>query len=114
MHELSLAQDILQAVLGEAQKASSKHVKEIRVKVRESTHHMEGQSLETLLETIAKGTIAEGAEMRIEVIPPTLACKECEFTFQAQGSTLLCPRCQSGRLEELDAEEINLECDFTE
>lgn len=62
MHELSLAQDILQAVLNEAVKAGGKRVKEIHAKVRESIHHMEDYSLETCLETLTKDTIAEGAE----------------------------------------------------
>ena len=114
MHELSLAQDILQVVLNEAEKAGGKRVREIHAKVRESFNHMEDYSLETCLEAIAKGTIAEGAEMKIELIPPTLRCKECDFTFLAQESVLVCPRCRSGKLEELDAEEIDLECNFAE
>ena len=62
----------------------------------------------------AKGTAAEGAQMRIEVIAPTLRCKECDTTFLGHGSTLFCPQCLGGRLEELDAEKIDLECDFAE
>ena len=114
MHELSLAQDILQAALTEAKKAGGRRIKEIHVKVRESIHHTEDYSLETCLEAIAKGTIAEGAEMKIVVVSPTLRCKECDFTFLAQESTLICPHCRSGELEELDAEEIDLECNFAE
>jgi len=114
MHELSLAQEILKAVLDEAEKAGSKRIKEIHARVRESIHHMEDGSLETCLEAIAKGTIAEGAEIGIKLIPPTLRCQECDFTFSAQESTLVCPHCRSGKLEELDAEEIDLECNFVE
>jgi len=114
MHELSLVQGILQAALDEAEKAGGRRIMEIHAKVRESGHHMEAYSLQTLLEVIAKDTIAEGAEMKIEVVPPTLRCKECDFTFLAQKSTLICPHCRSGKLEELDAEEIDLECNFAE
>ena len=114
MHELSLVQGILQAALDEVEKASGRRIKEIHAKVRESGHHMEAHSLQALLEMIAKGTIAEGAEMKIEVIPPTLRCKECGFSPIAQGSTLICPHCRSGKLEELDAEQIDLECSFAE
>ncbi|MFC2044305.1 hydrogenase/urease maturation nickel metallochaperone HypA, partial [Chloroflexota bacterium] len=83
-------------------------------KVRESVHPMEADSLQTLLKMIAKGTIAQEAKMRIEIIPPTLKCKECDFSFLAQESVLVCPRCRSGKLEELDTEEIDLECNFAE
>lgn len=114
MHELSLAQEILKAVLNEAEKVGSKRIRGISVRVRESIHHMEDGSLETCLEAIAKGTVAEGAEIGIELIPPTLKCKGCDFTFSAQESILVCPHCRSSKLEELDAEEIDLECNFVE
>jgi len=114
MHELSLIQGILQAALDSAQKAGKKRIGEIRAKVRESGHPMEAYSLQSLLDVIAKDTIADGAEMKIEVIPPTLRCGECDFTFLSQTGTLICPRCRSGKLKVLDAEEIDLECNFTE
>ena len=112
MHELSLVQGILQAALDEAKRVDGRRIEEIDATVRESGHPMEADALQTLLELIAKGTIAEGAKMRITVVPPTLRCKECDFTFPAQSHTLLCPHCRSGKLEELDADKIDLECSF--
>ncbi|MFC2007395.1 hydrogenase maturation nickel metallochaperone HypA [Chloroflexota bacterium] len=112
MHELSLVQDILQASLDEAGKAGNKRIRQIHARVRESGYPMEANSLQALLETIAKGTVAEGAEMEIELIPPTLRCKECDFNFLYQANTLVCPQCRSSKLEELENEEIDLECSF--
>ena len=118
MHELSLAQSILQAVLDESQKAGGKRIKEISAKVRDSSHHMADNpldsALKSCLELITKDTAAEGAEINIELVHPTLICTECHFTFPAQGSVPLCPCCQSSKLEELDTEEIELECSFME
>ena len=114
MHEISLVQSILKAALDEAQKAEGKRISKIHARIRESGHPMEASALESLLEMLAKGTAAEGAKMHIEVIPPTLRCKDCATTFLAKGSTLLCPNCQSTKLEMLDAEETDLECNFTE
>ncbi len=110
MHELLLAQGILQAALDEVQKVGGKRIREIHAKVRRSSHHTEdASSLEFCLGAVTKGTIAEGAEMRIEFIPSTLRCKECDFTFLAQGSTLVCPRCKGRKLEDLDTDEVYLE-----
>ena len=115
MHELSLAQSILETALAEAKRVGSKRIRGIHAKVVGSSHHIEDtSSLEFCLEAVTKGTIAEGAEMRIEFIPSTLRCKKCDFTFPAQGSTLVCPRCRGGKLEELDAEQICLESVYTE
>jgi len=112
MHELSLIQDILQASLDEASKAGNKSIRKIHAMVRESGHPMEAHSLQALLETIAKGTVAEGAEVEIELISPTLLCKECDFNFLYQANAVVCPRCRSSKLEELDNEEIDLEWSF--
>lgn len=114
MHELSLAQSILQATLDEAKRVGGKPIGKIQVKVRESGHILEAYSLQTLLGVIVKGTPAEGAKIKIEVIPPTLRCKACDFTFPAQDGTLICPRCRGGNLEALDADKIDIECNLTE
>ena len=118
MHELSLAQHILQAVLEESQKAGGKHIKEIHARVRDSSHHMEGNpldnALKSCLELITKDTVAAEAEINIELIHPTLRCKECDYTFSFRSGTLFCPRCQSGKLEEIDTKDIELECNFVE
>ena len=108
MHEFSLMQNILQVALDKAKQAGSKRIKRIHATVIESGHPMESEPLQDLLQTLAKDTIAEEAEMRIDVIPPTLRCKECNFTFPAQGNTLICPKCRSGKLEETDAEAASI------
>jgi hydrogenase nickel incorporation protein HypA/HybF len=114
MHELSIAQSILRAALNEAQRSGGKHIREIRAKVKGSHHHIEDtSSLKFCLEAMTKGTIAEGARMTIELTPSTLRCRKCDFTFLAQGNALVCPRCMSGKLEELGTEEICFETVYT-
>jgi len=114
MHELSLMEGILKAALDEAKKAETRSIKEISARIRETGHPMDAHSLQSLLEELSKGTAAEGAKITIEVIPPTLQCQECNATFTAQLGTLLCPHCHSSKLKSVDAEEIDLECNFTE
>jgi hydrogenase nickel incorporation protein HypA/HybF len=114
MHELSILQGVLKAALDGAGKRGAGRIEEIRATVREAGHPMEASSLQSLLEMLAKGTIAEGARMRITVIPPALRCKDCGLPVAGQGNPLFCPHCRSGKLEAIDAEEIDLECDFAE
>ncbi len=114
MHELSLMENILQAALDEASRTGTKSIREISARIRESGHPMDASQLQSLLVELAKSTVAEGAKITIEVIPPTLQCQECNSTFTAEHSTLLCPHCHSSKLKSVDAEEIDLECDFTE
>lgn len=67
MHSLAMAQDILQAVLDEAQKYQGKRIKAISVKGGAETF-MESDSLQFCLEAAAKGTIAEGAQIEIGLV----------------------------------------------
>ncbi|MFC1916799.1 hydrogenase maturation nickel metallochaperone HypA [Chloroflexota bacterium] len=113
MHELSLVHNILEAALEESRKANDRRIKRINATLREHGHPMDSDSLESLLETLARGTAAEGAEMKINVIHPTLRCKECGFSF-AQGGTLICPQCRNGNLEDVDGEEIDFQYTFVE
>ncbi len=115
MHELSLAQNILQTSLDEAQRAGGKHIKAIHVKVTKPSYHSEDVSeMEFCLEVVAKDTPAEGAEMKVEFIPSMLNCQECGFSFPAEAITLVCPRCQGGKLKEVVTEENRLEITYTQ
>jgi len=65
MHSLSLAQNILQAALIEAEKHQAKHIKSISMKL--DRDFSETDSLEFCLQLLSKGTIAEGATIGIEL-----------------------------------------------
>ena len=114
MHELSLAQDILQVVLDQIEKAQGKRISRVVATVRESIHHTEEGSIEVCLNDLAKGTVAEGVGLSVELIPPTLKCRDCRTSFSASEGTLICPSCHSSKLEELDADEVDIECHFAE
>ena len=66
MHSLALAKDILEAVLTEAEKNNSQHIRAIKVRV-EDGYLTESDSLQFCLEAAAQGTIAEGARMEVEL-----------------------------------------------
>ena len=62
-----MAQDILQAVLQEAQKHDGKRVKTICIRVG-AEHSEESESIQFCLETLIKGTAAEGAQIDVEPV----------------------------------------------
>jgi len=70
MHSLSMAQDILRASLDEAQKHKGKRIKAISVKIADEDFG-EFESLRFCLEGLSKGTIAEGALIKIELMSVT-------------------------------------------
>ena len=73
MHSLSLAQDILQAALLEAEKHEGKPITAISVKVV-GEHLEEADSLRFCLEAMVKGTLAEGARIEVEGVGAADCC----------------------------------------
>jgi len=66
MHSLGIAQSILEAALKEAERCEGKRIEAISVKIGDNAF-MESDSLQFCLYAIAKGTIAEGARMEVEL-----------------------------------------------
>ncbi len=67
MHEWTFAQNILQTALGEAERHTAKRINLLRVKLAEA-EHIEPSSLRFCFEALSKGTIAEGANLEVEIV----------------------------------------------
>jgi len=70
VHSFEMAQNILKAALAEAGKYGGKRIETICVEVGERDFH-EADSLQFCLEALAKGTVAQGARMEIELVDAT-------------------------------------------
>ncbi len=98
MHESILAEKILGAALAEAGQVHAKSVTRLILKLG----GLEGVSAETLEAAFrerARGTIAERAELAIDVVPGRVECTACgaesDIALVAQGDhgPLACPKC---------------------
>jgi len=105
MHSLAMAQDILAAALSEAAKYDAKRIRAINVKIG-GEHSDESDSIQFCLEAAAKGTIAEGGRVEIEVTDATARCPECGLVFPVKAHSPTCPRCTSRNPEILADEEL--------
>ncbi len=76
MHELSLAQSILDTVLEIAEDRGAERVLKVEIRVGEFTL-VNPEQLRFCLEALAEGTPAEGAEFEIELERGRLRCREC-------------------------------------
>ena len=108
MHEFSIAEDILEKALTEAEKYEVKRICALGVKLGKASH-IEPDSLEFCLRAVAKGTIAEKASIEIKPLESTARCRECGHTFPVQDNELFCPSCRGENLEMLIGSEVFLE-----
>src|SRR5512143_2927969 len=92
MHELGVANEILDVVLSEAERHAAKKVTSIRLRVG-VLRSIEQENLSFLFDHIARGTPAEGALLEIVEEPVRVECEACGVS-EASSFTWECPRCK--------------------
>ncbi len=105
MHEFSIAQNILETALAEAEKHNTKHIKAISVKIGDR-HFTEADSIQFCIEAVTKGTISEGAQKEIELVGTTARCRKCALVFPVEAHLPICPRCGNKNPETLTSKEV--------
>lgn len=104
MHELSMAQGIIDAVLETAEKNDATEVTEIYIEVGRLAM-LNPEQLRFLLDVLVEDTIAENAKIDISEIPVTIKCPECGYEGEADlddsdhyAPIIECPKCENLRI----------------
>ena len=95
MHEMAIAEGILDIALKAMEENEAKRVARVKLLVGE----MAGVECESLLfcfEALTKGTAADGAALDIERVPLTGRCHDCGREMHIRPQDLLCPLCGGG------------------
>jgi hydrogenase nickel incorporation protein HypA/HybF len=114
MHELSIAEGVLEVTLRHAR---GRRVAAVDLQVGH-LRQVVPSALEFAFELVAKGTPAEGAELRMEVVPAAGRCRSCGGETALPGFPLACGSCggldvEVTRGEELRVESLDLEESLT-
>lgn len=108
MHEMALAEGILDIALKTAEENEAKRVARVKLLVGEMAG-VECESLRFCFAAVTKGTAAEGAELQIERVPLIGRCPLCGEEQQVERYSFLCPSCRSGALEIISGRELRVE-----
>ena len=76
MHEMAIAQSILDIAFGEMEKRAAGHVRKIKISIGEFSGVVK-DALEFAFEVLTPDTAASGAEVEIEIVPLTANCGSC-------------------------------------
>ncbi len=114
MHELSMAQAIVDTVMDAAEKNNAQDVLEVTIEIGQLTM-LNSEQLKFLLDVIIEGTLLENSEILIEEIPVEIKCQSCDFKGDAntEGSDhyltmVLCPECGGRNVEITKGRECNV------
>ena len=96
MHELSIAQNLIDIVSDQCLKNGFKEIESINIKVGRASGIMPA-ALSFAFDAIKTDSIAKNASLNIEEDPVTGQCKDCNNTFVTEEEYVLCcPSCNGG------------------
>ena len=107
MHETVVAQNMVEAILQEAQKYGGRPVS-AKISCGQ-LNAVNDEVLSFAFEALSPGTPCEGMTLRIEHKPMQAKCKGCGGTFAVTLSNPQCPDCQSDDFELLPDAPLVLE-----
>ena len=115
MHELSIAESILDAVRAELRSYPGARPLRVGLRIGELAA-VDMDSLKFCFESIVLGTDWESLTLDAKVCPPTRRCHDCGEDFQSTDYNTVCPRCSSGNTfstggDELDFDYLEVETD---
>ena len=113
MHELAIAQSIVDAIGAKASECNAAHVKGVRLKIGEASGVV-ADSLTFCFEMLASAdpTLA-GAQLVIDTMPHRAYCRHCAYEFRVINFVAQCPTCKEWSNEIVSGTELQmLEMEF--
>ena len=95
MHELPITESILNIVLTYARKNDVRQVMAINLQIGKLSD-LEDDWIQRYFDYLSKGTVAEGAKLKIERTPIRLQCNLCSTSYEVEITNIsdaVCPGC---------------------
>jgi hydrogenase nickel incorporation protein HypA/HybF len=113
MHEVSIAQGLMKILEDETKKHGVSRVTKVKVRIG-TLSAVVPDALTFAFEVVSEGTVAQGAELNIEVVQAKGRCDKCNIDFDVDECIFLCPHCSGVAAEivcgkELEVAEIDAE-----
>jgi hydrogenase nickel incorporation protein HypA/HybF len=115
MHELPIVQSMFDICVKHATANNVKKIIAVNLKVGEVSD-LQDEWIQRYFDFLAKGTVVEGARLKIERVPFVVRCKKCAESFPVnirETQRVECPKCQgtefayvSGREYTVDSMEV--------
>jgi hydrogenase nickel incorporation protein HypA/HybF len=107
MHEFSISSEIVNSVLSTAAKNKGKKVLSVQLEVGELTH-LNIEQVTFWIHELFKGSIAEGAKVKVKTIKAQIYCKDCGYKGGIRSDQedsfrhlipQTCPQCNSFQIK---------------
>ena len=107
MHELTLAESMIDIVERAAAQAEVSKVTRVRLSIG-ALAHVESDALLYCCEVVSRGGVAAGARFEVDRPPGRARCNACGQIFVLESLAIGCPNCVSHDLLVLDGEQMKV------
>ncbi len=108
MHELAIAESIIEAVEAKLVERGAVHVKNVRLRIGEASGVV-ADSLAFSFELLANLDPAlAGAQLLIDVVPHRARCRHCDREFTIVNFVAQCPTCAEWSNEVISGTELQI------
>ena len=107
MHEIGIADSILEAVRAEAERYPLSHVVKVVVRIGELAG-VESDALRFSIDVLIEGTDLAPLKLEIVLCPRIQTCRACDWGFSVSNYDLRCPRCGSEDTEFTSGDQLEL------
>jgi hydrogenase nickel incorporation protein HypA/HybF len=107
MHEMSLAESIIQIVEENAHANNAARVTAVRLEIG-ALAGVEADALRFCFDAVTRGTLAEGAALEIDSVKATAACFDCGASVTIAARLDPCPECGGNRLMPQGGDEMRV------
>jgi hydrogenase nickel incorporation protein HypA/HybF len=107
MHEMSIAQSMIEIIREEMEKSNSNVLKSVRLRIGKMSVIVP-DSLSFCFGLITEGTDFEGAELLIDIVPLVGLCNDCKMKFEIEDYVFECPYCNSTSIKTVSGRELEI------
>lgn len=98
MHELSLAEALIDLVEEESRKLAGARIRTVRLEIG-AIAAVEPEAMRFCFDVVARGSSADGAFLDIVTVPGRGHCLDCRRDIEVFARPTLCPQCGTARVE---------------
>lgn len=107
MHEVAIMEETVAIACGQAQQQNAQRILQFKMRVG-AISGVVPEALSFAFEAVTIGTIAEGAKLKIETVPVSCFCLECDRPFFPPDLFYECPTCGNLSHQILTGKEVEL------
>jgi len=107
MHELSIAEGLIEQILTVAKENGIVHIEEVEIETG-ILKQIIPDVMQEAFKAVTKDTIAENAILKIAEVPALARCSLCRKEFEPELNNFLCPKCMKADVVTLKGNDIIL------